>query len=215
MAEQVKAPSMAFYTEDIFGDAVVSEVNEEFNLPEYEPEIKKILRVTARILPAGKYIGAGKAEFAGSVIYGVIYLGSEGEIGSVNLSSDWELAVPFPETDGECAVYASVRADNVTCRPTGPRRLSFRTRLKSRIEMYDIVVKEKVRNAILKIHKERNTTIFLTSHDLGDIERICKRIIIIDKGRIIKDESVSFSSLIFSLSAESVKPHKSTTELSS
>ena len=135
MAEQVKAPSMAFYTEDIFGDAVVSEVNEEFNLPEYEPEIKKILRVTARILPAGKYIGAGKAEFAGSVIYGVIYLGSEGEIGSVNLSSDWEIAVPFPETDGECAVYASVRADNVTCRPTGPRRLSFRTRLKSRIEM--------------------------------------------------------------------------------
>ena len=126
---------MAFYTEDIFGDAVVSEVNEEFNLPEYEPEIKKILRVTARILPAGKYIGAGKAEFAGNVIYGVIYLGSEGEIGTVNLSSDYEFAVPFPDTDAECAVYASVRADNVLCRPTGPRRLSFRTRLKSRIEM--------------------------------------------------------------------------------
>ena len=54
----------------------------------------------------------------------------------------------------------------------------------------DIVVKEKVRKAILEIHKKTNTTIFLTSHDLGDIERICKRIIIIDKGRIIKDESI-------------------------
>lgn len=54
----------------------------------------------------------------------------------------------------------------------------------------DIVVKEKVRKAILGIHKKTNTTIFLTSHDLGDIERICKRIIIIDKGRIIKDESI-------------------------
>lgn len=54
----------------------------------------------------------------------------------------------------------------------------------------DIVVKEKVRKAILQIHKKTNTTIFLTSHDLGDIEKICKRIIIIDKGKIIKDESI-------------------------
>ena len=54
----------------------------------------------------------------------------------------------------------------------------------------DIVVKEKVRNAILKIHEERNTTIFLTSHDLGDIEKLCERIIIIDHGMIIKDESL-------------------------
>ena len=54
----------------------------------------------------------------------------------------------------------------------------------------DIVVKEKVRNVILKIHEERNTTIFLTSHDLGDIEKLCERIIIIDHGMIIKDESL-------------------------
>ena len=54
----------------------------------------------------------------------------------------------------------------------------------------DIVVKEKVRNAIKKINKEQGTTIFLTSHDLGDIEKLCERIIIIDKGKIIKDESL-------------------------
>ena len=54
----------------------------------------------------------------------------------------------------------------------------------------DIVVKEKVRNAILKVNKEENTTIFLTSHDLGDIEKLCKRIVIIDNGQIIKDESI-------------------------
>lgn len=54
----------------------------------------------------------------------------------------------------------------------------------------DIVVKEKVRKAILDIHKKTNTTIFITSHDLGDIEKLCKRIIIIDKGTIIKDEDI-------------------------
>lgn len=54
----------------------------------------------------------------------------------------------------------------------------------------DIVVKEKVRNAILKINRENNTTIFLTSHDLDDIEKLCERIIIIDNGSIIKDENL-------------------------
>ena len=54
----------------------------------------------------------------------------------------------------------------------------------------DIMVKEKVRNAILKVNKTENTTIFLTSHDLGDIEKICERIIIIDHGKIIKDETI-------------------------
>ena len=44
--------------------------------------------------------------------------------------------------------------------------------------------------AKIKAATKTNTTIFLTSHDLGDIERICKRIIIIDKGRIIKDENI-------------------------
>lgn len=54
----------------------------------------------------------------------------------------------------------------------------------------DIVVKEKVRKAILDTNKKYNTTIFLTSHDLGDIEKVCQRIIIIDKGTIIKDENI-------------------------
>ena len=54
----------------------------------------------------------------------------------------------------------------------------------------DIVVKEKVRNAILNVNKEEDTTIFLTSHDLGDIEKLCKRIVIIDNGQIIKDEDI-------------------------
>ena len=55
----------------------------------------------------------------------------------------------------------------------------------------DIVVKQKLRDAILKLNKEKNVTIFFTSHDIGDVESICKRIIIIDKGRIIKDENIN------------------------
>ncbi|WP_045144032.1 ABC transporter ATP-binding protein [Clostridium butyricum] len=55
----------------------------------------------------------------------------------------------------------------------------------------DVVVKEKVRNAIKQINKKYNTTVILTTHDLEDIEELCDRIIIIDKGIKIYDGSLS------------------------
>lgn len=51
----------------------------------------------------------------------------------------------------------------------------------------DVVVKEKVRNAIKEINNKFNTTVILTTHDLEDIEELCNRIIIIDKGVKIYD----------------------------
>lgn len=54
----------------------------------------------------------------------------------------------------------------------------------------DIVVKEKVRALINKINEESGVTVFLTSHDVGDIEKLCDRVIIIDKGRIVIDEGI-------------------------
>lgn len=52
----------------------------------------------------------------------------------------------------------------------------------------DVVVKQKIRELILKINREQKTTIFLTSHDAGDIELLCKRAIVINHGEIVLDE---------------------------
>ena len=54
----------------------------------------------------------------------------------------------------------------------------------------DPVVKENIRKLIKKMNKELGTTIFLTSHDVGDIEKLCKRVIIINNGKIILDDSM-------------------------
>ena len=55
----------------------------------------------------------------------------------------------------------------------------------------DPVVKENIRKLIKKMNKELGTTIFLTSHDVGDIEKLCKRVIIINNGKIIMDDSMT------------------------
>jgi ABC-2 type transport system ATP-binding protein len=54
----------------------------------------------------------------------------------------------------------------------------------------DISVKVKIRQFIKELNKEQGTTIVLTTHDLEDIEDICRRLIIIDHGRILYDGSL-------------------------
>ena len=55
----------------------------------------------------------------------------------------------------------------------------------------DPVVKESVRKLIKKMNKEYHMTIFLTSHDISDIEKLCKRVIIINNGKIVMDDSMT------------------------
>ncbi len=61
----------------------------------------------------------------------------------------------------------------------------------------DILAKFKFIELIKKINKEFGTTILLTSHDLQEIEKLCKRVIIINKGKIVYDGSL-----------EKIKPKK-------
>jgi ABC-2 type transport system ATP-binding protein len=51
----------------------------------------------------------------------------------------------------------------------------------------DVVAKEAIRTFILRINAERGTTVLLTTHDLADVERLCRRIVLIDEGRILYD----------------------------
>ena len=54
----------------------------------------------------------------------------------------------------------------------------------------DPVVKENIRGLIRQMNREFRTTIFLTSHDIGDIEKLCRRVIIVNSGQIVLDDSM-------------------------
>jgi ABC-2 type transport system ATP-binding protein len=51
----------------------------------------------------------------------------------------------------------------------------------------DVVAKERIRQFIQHINTERKTTIILTTHDVSDVARLCKRVMIIDQGHLIYD----------------------------
>jgi ABC-2 type transport system ATP-binding protein len=51
----------------------------------------------------------------------------------------------------------------------------------------DIVAKRALRETIKQVNKEQGTTVFLTSHDVGDIEEVCERTMIVNHGKIVLD----------------------------
>lgn len=95
-----------------------------------------------------------------------------------------------------------LRVEKIVKRPT--RELSLGERMKCEFIMallhnpkvlfldeptvgVDAIAKEEIREFLLKINKKYKTTIILTTHDMDDIEELCKRIIIIDQGIIVYD----------------------------
>jgi ABC-2 type transport system ATP-binding protein len=55
----------------------------------------------------------------------------------------------------------------------------------------DVVAKQRVRDFLVEINRENGVTVLLTTHDLGDIERLCNRLLVIDHGSLIWDGGLS------------------------
>ncbi|MFD5101823.1 ABC transporter ATP-binding protein [Streptomyces albidochromogenes] len=55
----------------------------------------------------------------------------------------------------------------------------------------DVISKAKVRDFLRDLNAERGTTVLLTTHDLTDIEQLCKRVMVIDHGRLVYDGALA------------------------
>jgi ABC-2 type transport system ATP-binding protein len=55
----------------------------------------------------------------------------------------------------------------------------------------DLVARERIRQFILRVNRERGVTVLLTTHDMQDIEHLCRRALIIDHGKLIFDDELA------------------------
>lgn len=54
----------------------------------------------------------------------------------------------------------------------------------------DVLAKDRIRDFISRINQERHTTVILTTHDVSDIEALCRKILVIDRGSLLYDGSL-------------------------
>lgn len=130
-----------FFTVALYERNFGSEVSGDFTLPDYYAEIRRILCVTPTVLPPAKYVGDSTAEFNGVVDYVVTYVGGDGEMYSIPLSSDYSFTVPLDKSVSgdipeEVTALCSIGVDSVNTRVSAPRRLSIRCRIRPNVRVY-------------------------------------------------------------------------------
>lgn len=63
----------------------------------------------------------------------------------------------------------------------------------------DVAMKSKIRELILELNIKKNTTVILTTHDMGDVDALCQRIVIIDKGKLLYDNKINHLKQFFGI----------------
>ncbi len=117
----------------------VTDLSGDFTLPDYQPEIKRLLRVSASVLPPAKYIGDSECELSGGIDYYVHYIASDNQVYCAPLSTEYKVTVPMDKNE---LTLVNMTADtemipeNVGGRVTSPRKLNIKCRLRAKARMY-------------------------------------------------------------------------------
>ena len=111
-----------------------ADVTEDFELPEYQAELRRVAGVQCSVTRDNAFLEDNAVEVSGCVLYTVVYLGGEGGLCSVPFFSQWSVRIPLPEADGIGVedLHMLCEGENVTCRVTGPRKLTLSARVKLR-----------------------------------------------------------------------------------
>lgn len=114
------------------------EIAAEFTLPDYRSEISRLLWVRPTLLPPERFIGGGKAEFSGGVLFEVLYTGPDGVLYGTELDGGYTFGVPLDGLGSaeDVQILAEPVVDAVISRVTGPRKLSVRVRTHARVQGY-------------------------------------------------------------------------------
>ena len=111
-----------------------TELSSDLTLPDYQPEIKRLLKISAVALPPSKYLGDSQAEFSGSIDYYVYYTGSDNEIYCAPLGGEYKIEIPSAQSmDWSLSNLTGgidIQPDMISGRVISPRKLNVKCRLR-------------------------------------------------------------------------------------
>ena len=159
-----------------FDTGATADVSEDFTLPDYQPEMRRVIGVRAAPTVDGKYLSGDELEADGGVTYTVLYMDGSGKLAQVSETSSYTGHIPLKTEDdlyGAGDIVLSADAENVSCRVTGPRRFT----LSSRVRLS--VMSQRSTDCALKVEggrldSVRRKTAVHTTACLGEVRKPCE-----------------------------------------
>ncbi|MBQ7300765.1 MAG: DUF3794 domain-containing protein [Clostridia bacterium] len=105
-----------------------SEQNGEFSLPDYLPDVRRVLRVTAAPRVTGKFMNGERLELEGEVGMTLLYLSEENTVCAFSAALPYAQSIAVAGLDETAVITAKLQTDSAACRLTGPRKCVFRAR---------------------------------------------------------------------------------------
>ncbi len=119
-----------------FDTSAVCDVTEDFVLPDYIPEVRRVIGVRTSVSADGKYLSGDELETDGGVTYNVMYVGGDGAICMTSQTSSYTGRVPLKTEDDRFTpqdIVLTCTAENVNCRVTAPRKITLSSKVRMKI----------------------------------------------------------------------------------
>jgi len=121
------------------------ELSNDYTLPDYLPEIRRVLRVSAAVLTTSKYASGSRAEICGSVDYRILYVAQDGKLYSAPLACEYSLSAPLEIPSnvdlGEGVILlCDAQAETASARVNAPKRINVKCKISAQIRAYGTAV---------------------------------------------------------------------------
>lgn len=110
--------------------SAAADVSEDVSLPDYVPEVRRVVGVRAAASVDGKYMAGDAMETDGSVTYTVLYTGGDGNLAQFSQTTPYTGRIPMPDEIPPADVVVSASPEQVGCRVTAPRKITLSSRVK-------------------------------------------------------------------------------------
>lgn len=122
--------------EKICGTVSLKDQSEDFILPDYLPDVKKVIAVFPHCAIKGRFMGSGTLEYEGEVSYRVLYIAEDQSVKSVLFTTGFEEKMGGEEFSEECVELIRPLCKNTVVRMLNPRKMNIRSSNGAEISVY-------------------------------------------------------------------------------
>ena len=120
----------------MFDSVKHTDIAEEFILPDYLPDIKRIIRVDSVPKIDGKFVSSGKVDYEGDVSCHILFCDEGNHLKTVTFTLSFSDGVEIPDVKDECVANLIPTPESVSCKMLNPRRIAIRMRLDTSVTVW-------------------------------------------------------------------------------